>query len=705
MLGGAMVMQMLVWTLTAAIFLPPCILAQWQQWARLEGADVSRFYASTSGVLYVQLSSGMKIFRSFDGGISWNELILPRSKSNSLFTPCADSLGLEALLFITDHTWYRSRDHGFSWQEIPMPDGLPATEEILTIVAGRYGQILIATRSTAGVNLYLSRDQGSSISLLGEIPAGRWQFYQAHDSAFYCYGNGLYRIDWQRRTIVQRSNESYQRFYSSQEHSGAPATMWAVRGSAVFRSTDGGNQWSDASIGLPPLDTHALLVAGREGTMFCLVRITSDSTAIYRRFAAASGWSLVSRQRFVANDVIATLSGTLLVATPHGVFSSEESGFFWSNSSSGIQGIGVSCAAFDPTVALIATTTSGEIFRSLNAGLSWASSATLPEGTVVTDAYIRAPNTVLLATTSGLWCSADGGTRFTQCSTASGAINQSISSLAWLGGMFIATSTEIAYVSADAMLWTAVPLPLQSQERIVRLRTNDSVAIIATTHSILAVEQLLPPTVRTIATLRATILDCDIASDGSIGLVADSNNALYYRRYRSNGAMEVTIPLPTIGFRSLALSHGGRAFIAVTNDTATLYTIGRIDRQATPDTTISEPVLYMRRQSNGELLATTAYGAIYRMAKDSILSTAAQASHRFVLVPNPASEELRIIAATEGIERICIYDLQGRKVLEHLCPAFPTDVVVKLHALQPGYYTVYVQTLSATTVKPIIIGR
>lgn len=700
-----MVTQILIWAMVVALTFPHLTFAQWQLWTRLEGADVSRFYVSPSGVLYVQLSSGMKIFRSFDGGISWTELILPRSNSNGLLAPCTDSLGLEALIFIADRTFYRSRDHGLSWQEISTPEGLIPTEEILTIAAGRFGEMLIATRSTRGVKLYISRDQAASALQLGEIPAGTWQFYQAHDSAFYCYGNGLYRIDWQRRAIVECSNELYQRLCSSQEYSGAPVIFWAVRGSTVIRSTDGGKHWNEAGMGLPPLDASALLVSGREGTIFCLVRSSGDSTAIYRRFAATAGWTLVSRQRFVANDVTDTFSGTLLAATPQGVFRSEESGLFWSNSSSGIQGIGVSCAAFDPTTALVATTTSGEIFRSLNTGISWTPSATLPAGTVVTDAYVRAPNNVLIATSTGLWCSVDAGTRFTQCSTASGAITQPIVGVAWFGGMFIAISSEIAYTSADAMLWTAIPLPIQSREKIVRLRTSDSLAIIATTHSILAVERLFPPALRTVITLRATIRDCDIANDGTIGIVADSNNAWYYLRYRDNGAMEIAIPLPATEFRSLALSHGGRAFIAITNDTATLYTIGRIDRQATSDTTITEPVFYLRRQHNGELLATTAYGAIYRMAKDSILSSAIQASRRLVLVPNPASEEVRIVSADEGIQHIRIYDLQGRVVLDHPCPALPIEAMVKLHTLPAGYYIVRIQTLSSTTVNPIIVGR
>lgn len=71
-------------TLLAAV-LTAALSAQWQMLARIDGADVGRLYQSPSGVLYVQLASGMKIFRSYDGGILWSPLELPSAANQAGF--------------------------------------------------------------------------------------------------------------------------------------------------------------------------------------------------------------------------------------------------------------------------------------------------------------------------------------------------------------------------------------------------------------------------------------------------------------------------------------------------------------------------------------------------------------------------------------------------------------------------------------------
>lgn len=88
--------------------------------------------------------------------------------------------------------------------------------------------------------------------------------------------------------------------------------------------------------------------AGARARCSALYRLPSgDSTMIYRRVSGVQTWSLAGTQAFAARDAAATQSGTLLVTTPDGVFSSEENGMFWSNSSSGIQGVGSSVQPFN----------------------------------------------------------------------------------------------------------------------------------------------------------------------------------------------------------------------------------------------------------------------------------------------------------------------------------------------------------------------
>ncbi len=421
--------------------------AQWEFVARIDGADVARLYHSPSGVLYVQLASGLKIFRSYDGGILWSPLELPPVQNGATFAPCADSLGIEALLLLSNEQLYRSTDNGFSWHQLPQPRGIPQDEKLAAISAVRYGELLLLAATSTGWGVYISRDNADSAMRIGELPRGQWRFFQAQDSAIYCYGDGLFRLHWRTPQLVQLSAEYHAAMTSTQEYSGAPVLLWAIRGSRVVRSNDQGTQWSEASAGLGALPAASILLGGRDGTVFCFVPTASgDSTMIYRRFPGVQTWTLSSTQGFVARDAAVTQSGMLLVTTPDGVFSSEESGMFWSNSSSGIHGIGIQCAAIRSPATVLAVSTSGRIYRSINGGISWAASGTLPPTAQASDIAI-APLTIAIGTTRGLWCSLDEGASFQLCSTATEAITEPISSIAAIRGTLIAQGATAAYVS------------------------------------------------------------------------------------------------------------------------------------------------------------------------------------------------------------------------------------------------------------------
>ncbi len=684
--------------LAFVVFLTVSLSAQWQLLARKEGAEVERFFQSTSGMLFVQLSGGTKIFRSFDGGVSWSLLELPSLHGELHFAPCADSIGLEALVIETGATFYRSTDIGLSWQEIPRPQGIPASESIVGLEGLRYGGLIVTTKTVNGIAVYLSRDRGESAERVGEIPETSWHFFQAHDRLIYCFGrSGLYRLDLSSKQEVRLSSEPHTSFVSYSEYSGAPVVYWAIRNGIVVRSTDAGTSWSDANNGLPMLNSAALLEVSRDGTLFCFLP-SNDSTTIYRRFASATQWTMLTRQSITIRDIIQTSSGTFLAATPGGVFSSEESGMFWSNSSSGIQGISLVCAAYTPTVALIAASQGGEVFRSVNNGLSWTSLARLPIGALVTDTWVSTRGLVLVGTTNGLWCSTDGSS-LVQCSTATGAITDTIVSVTTFKGVALAATATSAYYSSDGIQWQTVPLFLPQPGRIAQVRSNDSVLLVATSRSVLAIDALTPPSFRTIATLGQPIRACDIAADGTIGVVSDSGGVFVYHRYRIDGSLETRVVLPLTTLRSLALSRGGRAWIAA-NGRTELFTIGRTDTSFQTDTSISEFVLYLRRQPSGELLATTAEGSIYRTAIDSILTVESAVDPTVNVLITPASDQIRIVARIPTIRAVQIYDALGRIIVAERYSTPQQSIELKLPGSASGYCLAVVQTLSGWTAQP-----
>ncbi|MCS6999584.1 MAG: hypothetical protein RML15_03475 [Bacteroidota bacterium] len=692
--------------LLLACILPPTGEAQWQLLSRKEGADVHKIYSSPSGAVYVQLASGMKIFRSYDGGISWVELSLPVSGGIGYFAPCADTLGLEALVFVTKNTFYRSTDYGRSWQEIAPPLLLSPEENIVDLIGTRFGKLVILVQTATGVAVAISRDQGNTASRVGELPAGTWHVYQAHDSSLYCYGNGLYHIDWHRLSIQRRSSAQFEALCSAQEYSGGAVELWAAQNAALVRSTDRGNTWVNAMTGiLTPLATP-LLISTHSGTLFCLTQNSSgDSTYVYRRFAGGAAWSLVARGAFRAKDAIALPNGTLLVATQRGVFSSEESGVFWSNSSSGIQGIGLVCAAYEPSGLLIAVGTTGELYRSVNHGLSWTTVASFPGNTTVTDILIAPLGTIVVGTSNGLWWSIDGGAQFQRCSTTSGPITEPIVSVAAFKGALVAATSGGAYMTLDNRTWTAVSVPLPINETIVAVRANDSIAVIATTRSIHGVERLVPLSLRTFGTLGGTILRCDIADDGTIGVMYDSSGTIVYARLSRDGSSRTIVPLPRMVLQGFALTRGGHAWIAG-KELNGCYSISRQGITAIHDTTIPEPVLFLRRQRSGDLLAATAYGAVYRMAADSILSVESGDLNGVTIAPNPVRNAL--VVSSNSVDTIFECSLVGPwgETIASVVPMLGSPVVVlNVESVPSGWYFVRVRTMHGTFTKPVVIVR
>ncbi|MCX7929970.1 MAG: T9SS type A sorting domain-containing protein [Chlorobi bacterium] len=691
----------------ASVLLAVCTLvasAQWQLLTRKDGADVERFYTNTGGTIFARLSGTSTIFRSHDGGISWMQLDIPSAPATASFASCTDSLGIESMVLAANGTFHRSTDGGFSWQEIPIPTGIALNETVASIEGLRFGDLVVITTGTSSASVYVSNDNAVSAKLIGTLPAERWQFYQAHDSTIYCFGAGLYKLDRRTRNIIMLASGSFTALTSSQEYSGAPVILWAIRNGSLARSTDGGSSWTEVSTGLPTLPANARIAIVRQETMFCFVpSATSDSTAIYRRYLGSMQWTLVSRQSFTVRDVAVTLSSTLLVATADGIFSAEDSGMFWSNSSSGIAGVALECAVYHPNIVLIAASSSGKLFRSVNAGLSWTTVAPFGSNSRITDALVIPPNLVVLAASSGLWCSNDGGMTVSRCSTASGSITDPIVAVCAFKGMLAAASATTAYISTDGMNWLSAQVPIATGETIVGVRANDSLAIVATTHSIVAVERLVPLSLRTIASIVHRIIHCDIATDGTVICIADSNGTSIVYRYRSDGTPEAQITLPPGSVRSLALSRGGTCWIAFDGKN-TLTTIRRTSVMVSMDSSITEPVLYLRRQANDELLATTSRGGVYRLVADSILSVQNEfAADAITIFPNPVTSHVTISAARIPIDAVSVYDMLGRLLFEHINSTPEQAIAVQIGSLAAGSYVLRLKTAGGDVIRLLMI--
>lgn len=171
----------------------------------------------------------------------------------------------------------------------------------------------------------------------------------------------------------------------------------------------------------------------------------------------------------------------------------------------------------------------------------------------------------------------------------------------------------------------------------------------------------------------------------------------------AQGGWKQLFHFPSLRSKRWCSRRGGTAYIAPRSQSF-LYVIGRNQATATVDTTIGEPVLSLRRQQSGELLATTAYGAIYRMAADSVLSTHEPARLMLTITPNPASDRVAI-TADGGIKRVRVYDLIGTVQADIVAQQPAPAKTIEIGSLPAGYYTVVVHTALGITAHPLIIER
>lgn len=170
--------------------------------------------------------------------------------------------------------------------------------------------------------------------------------------------------------------------------------------SGIHRSDDGGRTWQWIREGFPPLEKHRFSAPisavafhlQRPGVVYAGVgrpRWRKDGAgAVYRSDDTGRTWRLISGGQLPADAIVGDLElkpdngQTILVATQHGVFRSDDGGTKWSPSSEGLPHRDVRELAFAanrPDVVYVTLRTTardraafdGGVFRSDDAGRTW----------------------------------------------------------------------------------------------------------------------------------------------------------------------------------------------------------------------------------------------------------------------------------------------------------------------------------------------
>ena len=164
--------------------------------------------AGSPGPLFASLTTG--IARSADGGNTWSLLAPPSSNSPQVFAFASSPAAPLTILASTEAAYYRSTDGGNTWTAISA--GLPAGAAFERLVMApsdatiAYGSPFLSTPATTNFGVYRSSDSGQTWS-----PANA--------------GMGTSAI---AAIVVDPSTAT---------------TVYAIAGTAVMKSTDGGNSW------------------------------------------------------------------------------------------------------------------------------------------------------------------------------------------------------------------------------------------------------------------------------------------------------------------------------------------------------------------------------------------------------------------------------------------------------------------------------
>lgn len=279
----------------------------------------------------------------------------------------------------------------------------------------------------------------------------------------------------------------------------APATAYAAgAASGLFKSTDGGANWTRIDSGLPNRRVGAL---GVSATSAQVVFVAVEG-GLYRSANGGTSWEPANDNlNDSAIQVIANhpQNGAILYAGTRfgGLFRSLDSGTNWSAVNGGLSNTNVRALAFDPFFpdTLYAGTADG-IFRTTNGGSSWSATSTgLTDRDVRSLAVARGDaDTLYAGTLSGVYRSLDSAAHWSaaQGSLPAGTIlDLSVDSLdpnrvlAVGGGLYTTTNGGTDWTTVDlAAVWPGAVFALDNVSTLASrvllagavgvLRSNDS---------------------------------------------------------------------------------------------------------------------------------------------------------------------------------------------------------------------------------------
>jgi len=194
---------------------------------------------------------------------------------------------------------------------------------------------------------------------------------------------------------------------------GTPATVYGGTASdGVFKSLDGGTNWSLTSTGLANLSINALAIDPlAPATIYA-----GTAAGVYRSTNGAANWkafnSGLGNRNVSALVVNPATPSTLYAATANGVYRSINRATNWSAFNSGLTNLSALALAINPvTPSTLYAGTARGLFKTVNSGTNWSGLHVAAGVSNINALAIdpQSPSTIYAATSTGLFQSTDAG--------------------------------------------------------------------------------------------------------------------------------------------------------------------------------------------------------------------------------------------------------------------------------------------------------
>jgi len=297
-------------------------------------SDPSRLYAAGTGTQFVSSEDLSRVFRTSNGGDTWQTLILPGSGSPGPVQATheieIDPLNADIIYLVRTSGLLKSTDGGDTWQELSME---------------------LASQQCPLYHLVLSQQEP------GVLFAGT-----------YC---GVYKSTDSGKTWRLSSSGMVQGSGSPPSvtdlviHPRDRCLLWARSSPRLWRSTDCGETWNE----LPEINLIGNL-APDSNDATVLYGITPEG--IYRTNNGGVSWGFLAPLNTTPTNIWVDRSDSKVLwlgTSLRGLFRSTDAGSTWQSRNSGLTAISVSGLSIDPRISDVVY--AGTKYKTIDGGSSW----------------------------------------------------------------------------------------------------------------------------------------------------------------------------------------------------------------------------------------------------------------------------------------------------------------------------------------------